>query len=91
MYIYKLFRDEGTESIYQSAYLNSVYDEIKRDLTLRNKYVQEQFRGGFKVVTKNDMLFWLKRTVGDEEELIMYRDDEEFEWYRIEKILARYA
>lgn len=86
MYVYKLFRDEGTDSIYQSAYLTSVYDEVHRDLVLRNKFVQEQFRGGFKVVAKNDMLFWLKRIVSEEDTLILYQDDEEFEWYRIEKI-----
>jgi hypothetical protein len=83
--IYKLYKDESNVSMYESAYLESVYEEVRKDLFLNNKFVKEQFKGGFKVVAKNGMLFWLTRTVQEDDSFVMYRDEDGEEWYRIEK------
>lgn len=88
MYTYNLFKDD--KIIYSHPILNNVLDEIKIDLLRHHRFVHETPRGGFKVVAKNGMLFWLKKIAPAHSDatkmdfLAVYQDDDNEEWYRIE-------
>ena len=87
MYIYKLYRGHSDTEFAKSVHLQAVIDEVKIDLLRNNRFVEEQFRGGFKVVSKDGNLRWLRKFTMEDEELITYQSEDDIE-YRIEKTRA---
>ena len=87
MYIYKLYRGDSDTEFAKSVHLQAVIDEVKIDLLRNNRFVEEQFRGGFKVVSKDGKLRWLRKFTMEDEELITYQSEDDIEC-RIEKTRA---